>query len=100
MSNAAADMAMKAKTPHPSGNSPILVIEGSVPGGPAMYVATTGKAKSLESTAMTTAWAASTRPTITFHQRRLRKRPSRSWASPAASRVLSEAAMCTNPLGS
>src|SRR5660397_55820 len=82
INNAAAEMAMKANTPQPSGRSKSFVSTGSVPGGPAMQVATTGSDKSLASRAITTACAAKISPTPTFHQR---NRPRR--VSVAASRL-------------
>ena len=48
----------------------------ALPGGPVMNVAVTGSEKPLVSTAMSTAWTASTSPTTTFHQRSRSRRRS------------------------
>ena len=90
-SSAAAEMARNATTPHPVRKSNRWWSRVALPGGPVMKVAVTGSAKPLVSTAMSTAWTASTRPTTTFHQRSRSRRRSvsrsgaetASWASVA-----------------
>ena len=67
-SSAAAEIARKATTPQPRGTSNRWCRRAGVPGGPLMKVAVTGRLKPLVSTAISTAWAASTMPTPMFQQ--------------------------------